>query len=245
MNIIPLGYQCFSATSLRVLSLREVSLPFDWLVSPLPSTVEVLKILKDPNFNMQELLKKMFSIKSLENSRNILNINIAHFTLTSYVRSQYRRRSQSPWAQDAFEGINSSFDLEITEEQRLKCESIYRLNDEYCMVSHPKVYEIFERRFNRLKDMFFTQENILVYNDITVPAKKVSRWESSIKELMSLNPLNRLIYITYPDIQLQRPLVDRVEVYRVKKPRSEYTDNELPAHREIPSILSSVFADMG
>jgi hypothetical protein len=228
---------------LNSLSLRKVSLPFDWLVSPLPSTVKVLKRLKDPNFNMQELLKEMFSIRSVHNTNNILGFNISHFALTGWDRGIGRKATLEDiqWSQDVSNENVLPFRTKITEVQRLQCQSLYKLNDEFCITSHPKVYEMFERRFNRLKDMFFTQENILIYNDMRVSCKKASKWEPSISELMLLNPLNRLIYITYPDRQLTLPLVERVEVYRVKKSMSEYAVDEPSAHCEIPSILSSIF----
>ena len=203
MNIISLGYQCCNAAALSALRLRKTALPFDWFKSPLPSTVKVLKMLKDPNFNMQTLLKEMFSVRSC-NTLNIHGFNVAHFHLQQW----------KGWcSKDVC--IDASFDPCITTEEHLKCELMYKYDDVYSLTAHPKVYEIFERRFNRLKDMFFTQENILIYNDIRIPESLANTWEPSMKELMSLNPLNRLVYITYADRQLLLPLVDKVEVYRL------------------------------
>jgi len=200
MNLISLGYQCFNAQSLRSMGLRKTALPFDWLNSPLPSTVKVLKMLKDPNFNMQTLLKEMFSVRS-RNTVNIHGFNVAHFHLQQW----------EGWCSgDVSECIDASFDPRITAEERSSCELKYKYDNVYSLTAHPKVYEIFERRFNRLKDMFFTQENILIYNDIRISESIANTWEPSIKELMSLNSLNRLVYITYADRQLLLPLVDKV-----------------------------------
>ena len=198
MNIISLGYQCSTALGLKAVGLRKVALPFDYLKSPLPSIIYVLNKLKSPDFNMQEFLKEFLSTKK-GGDRNILGFWLGHF------------KNEGEWVW--LEGESKY--TKPTQEDILKYESMYRLNDEYCNIAHPEVYEIFERRFNRLKDMFFTQSNILVYNDIKVNSLTSSKWARYVPELMSLNNLNRLIYITYTDREVLLSLNDTVEIHRL------------------------------
>ena len=76
MNIISLGWNCFSSMGLAKVGLRKQALPFDYLKSPLPDTVSVLKRLKSPDFNMQQLLKEFFSTNKINNI-NSLGIGVS------------------------------------------------------------------------------------------------------------------------------------------------------------------------
>ena len=227
MNIISLGWRCSTASSLKSIGRRCTAFPFDYLISPLPCTVSVLKRLKSPDFNMQQLLKEFLSTKK-NNNCNILGFDVAHFTFR-----QWRAWLTSEYTQS---------DINISEEDILKYESMYRLNDEYCNIAHPKVYEIFERRFNRLKDMFFTQENILVYNDINLlNDRKSSKWVQCIPSLMSLNSLNRLIYITYTDREVLLPQNDNVEIHRLDKIGMNSLDG---SQKALDDKIKCIFTDI-
>ena len=228
MNIIPVGWNCFNAMGLTKVGLRKQSLPFDYLRSPLPSTVSVLKRLKSPDFNMQTLLKEMFSVRSCD-TVNIHGFDVSHFHLKHW----------KGWcSKDVSECIDAKTDSRITTEERLKCELMYKYDDVYSLTAHPKVYEIFERRFNRLKDMFFTQENILVYNDIKLNNRWSSEWVQYIPELISLNPLNRLIYITYADRQVLLPPNDNIEIHRLDI--GDYLDQKVKVFDKIKCIFTGV-----
>ena len=76
MNVISLGYRCSTADGLKFAGRRCTAFPFDYLKSPLPSTVSVLKRLKSPDFNMQQLLKEFFSTNKINNI-NSLGIGVS------------------------------------------------------------------------------------------------------------------------------------------------------------------------
>lgn len=55
-NIIPMGFQCFTAQALVYLGLRNQSLPFDYLRSPLNKLITIIDDLKYSKLDLTEFL---------------------------------------------------------------------------------------------------------------------------------------------------------------------------------------------
>ena len=59
--ILPIGNNCATAESLKALSLRKTSYPFDWIVSELETNIEILlKILQMSDTQISVFLKVFF-----------------------------------------------------------------------------------------------------------------------------------------------------------------------------------------
>lgn len=97
----------------------------------------------------------------------------------------------------------------------------------------------FDRRFKRLKQAFFDNKNILLFNDIGVKNHMIKpEWSSFLHKIKLLNPNNTLFIFTYSD----RDIYDDLEpLANLIKLNYSTTDVSLPNDYEAKVQLGNYF----
>jgi hypothetical protein len=203
-NYISLGNSCPTSDGIKQIKLRKESLPFDCLLTTLNSIYDVLKLLSTDCLDIKDFCNTDLNIEQKEKLKK---------TYGSWGLSL-----RNKWGMMFIHHVPNDLD---------------NPNHQYKYKEGETIVDVFTRRFERLKQRFFNERNLLIYQDLqNATQDQFSCIQEQtlhiIKNILDLNDRNELLYITYKEnikkynVPSKTTIIHPSVNKRISNPESEY-----------------------